>query len=489
MDQKQAKAILAQRSKFKPKFDPELLFNASFPQQNAFIKDPDKLKALFCTRRGAKSFTDGLYMVYEALTNPNCNCLFIGLTRLSARDIVWKDILKVINRKYKLGAKFNGTDLTMTFPNGSVISVTGVDADEDEMNKLLGRKYRLVCIDEASLYTIDVRHLVYDILGPAMADLEGTIVLSGTASNYTRGLFFDITNGVEAGWKLYEWSAFDNPFVNKQWSKQLDIIKQKRPLYMETPQFRQWYLNEWVVDTDKLVYKYDQTRNSYKHLPNLSRDGWTYILGVDTGWEDDTAFVLGGYHINDPTLYVIKSFAKKHMYFDHEDPSQSVVKTIQAFMNHPDYAPCKVIIDGANKQGVESMRVRSNIPFEYADKVGKVDFIELLNADLIQGKIKICDKETDLIDEMMALVWVTKGDKIVFPKKEHPALPNHRNDAMLYMWRNGYHYQSSPAEQKIVKYSKQWYEKQSENVWEREREALIKQNQSYWPEDGEFGRF
>ena len=151
----------------------------AFDKQIEFISDPSKQKVLFCTRRSAKSFTAGLYLVLEALTNPGCNCLFVGLTRQSAKAIIWKDILQVINQKFQLNASFNQTELIMTLQNGSVIAVTGVDVDENEMNKLLGRKYRLVTIDEASMYTIDLRNLVYGVLGPAMVDpnVDGLKVL------------------------------------------------------------------------------------------------------------------------------------------------------------------------------------------------------------------------------------------------------------------------------------------------------------------------
>lgn len=469
-------------SRFNSCIDPKALFDPKFPQQTNFILDPAKLKTLFCTRRAAKSYTAGLYMVYEALSNPGCNCLFIGLTRQSAHDIIWKDILKVINRKHKLGAKFNGSNLTMTLPTGSVIRVTGVDADEEEMNKLLGKKYKLVCLDEGSMYSIDTRKLVYGVLKPATADQRGTICMMGTSSNFVRGLFYDVTNGIEPGWKLFTWTAHDNPYVAKQWQEELDEIAKDRPLFMETPLFKQWYLNQWVVDTDKLVYKFNEDRNLYSELPKLSPNGWTYILGVDTGWEDDTAFVLTAFHENDKSLYVVKTHARKHMYFDHDDPELSVIKTIQCFMNHPTMAPAKVIIDGANKQGVESMRVRSSIPFEYADKIAKVDFIEMLNGDLIQGLVKIFNKEKDLINEMMGLVWKTIGDKIVIPKKEHPNLPNHRLDALLYAWRNGYHFQSEALKPTLVVGSREWYLKQSDDIWERERERLENEaNQGQWP--------
>lgn len=446
-----------------------LVQDDAFAEQRKFIDDPSKLKAAHCTRRAAKSFTAGLYMVETALKYPGCNCLFVGLTRQSALDIIMKDILKIIDRKFELQIHFNNTSLDCSFPNGSVIRITGVDVSEDEMNKLLGKKYRLACIDESSLYTINLRHLVYDILGPAMADQEGTTCLFGTSSNLTQGLFFDITNGKEQGWSVHRWSAHQNPHIN--WQKQLDEILKNRPLYMETPQFRQWYLNEWVVETDKLVYKFNHDRNLFKDLPHPHSKGWNYVLSCDLGWEDDTAIVLSAYHENDSTFYILKTFAQKHMTFD------MVEKKLLEFINDPHRPVNSVIIDGANKQGVETMTMRSNIYFEYADKLGKADHIEILNGDLIQGKVKIHQNEHALIDEMMALVWKTNGDKIVYPKKEHPSLPNHRCDAMLYGWFNGYHFLSTPAKKAAIPGSIE-YIKEQEDLHKQSIMEKIKRDQA-----------
>lgn len=464
------------------------IFSGTFQQQKDFITDPSKLKAVFCTRRAAKSYSAGLYLVSTALMNPGCNCLFIGLTRESSKGIIWKDILKHISNNFELGMKPNETDLTMTFPNGSVIKIIGVDAHEDEMRKVLGQKYRLVCIDEASMYTVNLSNLVYGYLKPAMVDPNaggerGTICLTGTASNFPSGLFYDITTGKEKGWKLFEWSAHDNPYVAKQWQEELDEIARDRPLYMETPQFKQWYLNKWVIDDEKLVYRFNVQKNLTAEIPRLSPDGWTYVLGVDTGWEDDNAFVLTGYHVNDPHMYVLKTFKRKKMTFD------QVVVVIEEFMKDPVMAPHKVFIDGANKQGVESMRARSAIPFEYADKLDKATFIELCNADLVQAKILIHDKPYNrpLWEEMTSLVWVTDGEKIKFPKKEHPNLSNHLCDAFLYAWRCGYHFHAAPAVKKIVMGSKEWYEQQAKDIWEREREKLsTPDSNNLWPDQPDF---
>ena len=482
---------------------PDVLSGA-FPKQLEFILHPSKLKALFCTRRSAKSYTAGLYLVYESLRNPGCNVIFVGLTRASAKAIIWKDVLKDIARRNGLAISFNETELTATLANGSVIYVTGADADEDEMNKLLGRKFRLACIDEASMYTINLRNLVYGVLGPAMTDpnlggQRGTICLMGTASDFPQGLFYDVTTRKEGGWYLFEWTAHDNPHVAKQWQEALDEIARERPLYMETPQFKQWYLNQWVIDEEKLVYRFNPLRNLIQGIPHLSQDGWTNILGVDLGWEDDNAFTLSRYHVNNPNLYITRFFKKKKLEFDFDQDGffgikdlsrkYGVVQVIQEFMKDPVAPPHKVVIDGANKQGVESMKSRTTIPFEYADKNDKATFIELYNADLVQGKILYLDtpEMRPLWQEKMALVWVTEGDKIKYPKKEHPSLPNHGCDSSLYGWRMGYHYHASPPAKKIIHGSREWYLQQNENIWEREKEKLEAENQQdLWPEQPEF---
>lgn len=466
---------------------PDIL-SAAFPKQLEFILHPAKQKTLFCTRRSAKTYTAGLYLIHEALRNPGCNCIFIALTRDSAKAIVWKDVLKEIDHKFSLGIRFNETELTATLPNGAVIYVKGADSDEKEMMKLLGRKFRLACIDEASMYTINMRNLIYGVLKPAVTDANkdgesGIICLMGTASDFPQGLFYDITTGKENGWKLFEWTAYDNPHMVDQWIKLIDNITLERPLYMDTPQYKQWYLNHWVIDDEKLCYRFSPTRNLIKEIPKFPHDGWVRVLGVDTGWEDDNAFVLTAYHVNDPNLYVLKVFKRKRLTFD------QVIEVINEFMKDDLLAPHKVFIDGANKQGVESMRLRSNIPFEYADKKDKVTFIELCNGDLVQGKIRVHDTPINrpLWEEMSSLVWLTDGERIKLPKKEHPNLPNHLCDAFLYAWRNGYHYHATPVEQKIVMGSRDWYIKQNSQIWEKERERLDSGNgRNDWSEQPEF---
>lgn len=404
----------------------------AFKQQLDFIKDPHKLKALFCTRRAAKSYTAGLYLVHTALNHPNSNCLFIGLTRQSAHGIIWKDILREIDQKNRLNIKFNETLLTATFPNGSVIWVTGADTDEQEMNKLLGKKYRLVCLDEASMFTVNMPQLIYGVLKPATADNRGTICVLGTASNITRGLFYDITNGKEPGWSLHKWSAFDNPFIAVQWREELNDIKQNRPLFQNTPLFRQWYLNEWVIDEDALVYKYNEEANRGSGL--LVWDSpYHYVLGIDLGHSPDpTAFVIGCYHEQDFKLHLIH--AEKHLKLDITDVAGKIKDLERA------YTFDVKIVDNANKQAVAELNNRHSCNLIAADKTGKSDFINLMNDEFIQRKIIVHQGASELAEEFKSLVWQTDNGKVIIPRKEHDGLPNHLTDAALYLWRHCHQY-------------------------------------------------
>lgn len=407
------------------------------------------MKALFATRRFSKSYTGGLYLAKEAYENPGVSVLFIALTRDSAKKIMWKDVLKPINRKYKLNMRFNETSLTATLPNGSIIYLMGVDTSEDEKDKLLGQKYKLAVIDECASFSINLRELVYGTLKPAMADLHGTIVMLGTPGNLTKSLFYDITTGKEPGWYVLKGDTKDNPYMAEKWAREIADLKANQPYITETPMFKQMYLGQWVIDEDALVYKFNPDRNSYAMLPNYVRGDWQYLLGVDLGYEDASAFVVVAFHEHDKVLYVVHTFKKSKM--DITDVADKIKQLKTQFNIH------KVIIDNANKQAVEEIQKRHQVALTPADKTGKSDFIEIMNAELIQARIKVDSVHgLELMDEWQNLVWKEKGLK----REENPACDNHLSDACLYAWRYCYSYLSEKFVSKPEYQSKEWFEKE-----------------------------
>lgn len=446
----------------------------TFAEQRNFLADTSWLKIAHCSRGAAKSYTDGLG-IYEFLeAYPGCRCLYVTKTNDMAREIMWDTVMKAIDKDFDVGMDFNEVRLEGRHPNGSSFKLVGIDSDKKQQDKLLGGKPKLVVLDEVSFFDTDLTPIVFRTLIPALARVGGSLWMSSTSSDLTQGLFYEATQEDQEkrtkGWSVHEWHWWNNPYVKDQMQTAHDKLVADNPLIVETNHYKQHWQNRWVIDDTKRCYKYSPAKNLFKgDIPkNLRPDGWTIVLGVDLGWEDDTAFVRTAYHENDPRLFVLDTYGTPGMSFD------GVEDTIKAYLRDPVLAPHKVVIDGANKQGVESMRLRSNIPFEYADKRDKATFIELCNADFVQAKIQILENEGNavLCKELTRLLWDVDGDKIKLPKTENPNIANHRADALLYAWRMGYHYQAQPAEKKVVKYSAEWYRQQADDIWEREKEKL-----------------
>lgn len=333
---------------------------------------------------------------------------------------MFKDVLHRINNDLKLGATPNATELSFTLPNGSIIYLSGADAKPDEMNKLLGQKYKLVVIDEAAFFRQDLNKLVYEILKPAVADYNGTIALISTTSSYTNSLYYKIATGIEKGWEIFKWTAADNPYMYIQWAKEIKFLIDNKPGIENTPMFRRMYLNEWYIDTSSLVYKYSKELN---HVDSVPDDEYSYVLGIDLGFNDATAMVVMAYSINDKNLYVVETFSESGLIFS------DVAKIIQTL--DIKYKFTAMVVDNAAKQGVEEIRKRYELPLIAADKTSKREFIELLNSDLLTGTIKLTPNAVALKEEWNVLVW-DEAKKAQGKYKEHPGMPNHLSDAFLY---------------------------------------------------------
>lgn len=428
---------------------PNVLAGA-FPAQLAFIQDPAPFKASFCTRRAAKSFSVGLEFIDDSLDFPRAHYLFLMKVRAQAKRDFWEDVLKAIDRQYQLGIVFNESELIATLPNKAKIYVGGADSSSNEWQKMIAGKYRKVHVDEAQAFVhADLKNLVYEAFKPAVADYRGSIGLSGTPGFLRTGLFHDVVKGEEQGWSVHRWSWSDNPHTNKQIKAEIAELKELKPGVELTPWFRRNYKAEWVIEATNLVYRYEPGRNDFKELPTYPSGAWHFVNGTDLGYNDPTSWVKVAYHDHDPCLYILR--ARKEAGLD---------VTAVAVQTKAEIATCEydaLVIDNANKQAVEEMRRRHDIPWKPADKTGKADFIEIMNGEFIVGRIKLkegpeCDP---LREEYANLIWddkkMEKGKR-----EEHAACENHCTDGGLYAWRWCYAYLSERLVPKPIYGSPEW---------------------------------
>jgi hypothetical protein len=370
-----------------------------------------------CTRRAAKSYSCGIHFFEDSKKFPNSNYIYFTLTRETARKIFWKDVLKDIDRRFKVGCTFNESRLQCTTPWGAQITLIGVDADEKDKEKVLGQKIRWAYGDESAFFNINLEELVYDMLLPATADLNGGVTLISTTSNRTKSFFHDITESKIKGWEIHKWDYRANPYTRDSVQKLIDKLKNDREGIELTSGFRQMYLNEWVIDLSALVYKFDRAKNLCVQIPNVGYGAHLrYVVGVDLGFDDASAFTVCAWNDRDKVLYVTESFGKSGL--DISAVAEEVKRLLRRL------GGCPVIVDGANKQAVQEIIRRHNLPLIGAEKTKKFDHIQILNSDLITGNIKLVhDGCTELIEELETLVW----DERKFPKKvELSSSDNHR---------------------------------------------------------------
>jgi hypothetical protein len=455
-----------------------------FPEQVAYALDRSALLVLFCTRRAAKSFSFGLRCFTDGQSWPKGNYLFLGLTREEAKRIFWKDVLKELDEKHGLNADFNESSLTCTLSNGATIYIGAADANEQEWRKLLGQKYRDVFVDEAQDWKLDLFELVYSTLKAACVDHKGSITLAGTPGIKRTGFYYDLTKnsvagtirpGSVPGWKMHSWTTLQNTArmpsgetMAERWTADLAEMRAAHPGIEETPAYRRNFKGEWVVEDDALVYRYNAAKNGWNGvLPVYDRGGWHHVLAVDLGYNDDTSLTRMSYHDFDPNLYIRRSSKKPRL------DISAVAEWIKAEQK---IEPTEItVIDGSNKQAVAEMQNRHGLALHPADKTGKPDFIELMNAEFIMGRIKVDEENCKpLVEEWEGLIWNDRTTK----REEHPACANHCTDGGLYGWRYCYQYTSKPLVAKVRPGSEEWYAAeqkrmidQARGMIERERDA------------------
>jgi phage terminase large subunit len=423
---------------FKPKL---------FKHQADFIKDPKKLKAALCSRRAGKSHMAGCYVIAEALKHPRSTVPYVALTRGHAKRIMWKTLLD-LTRAYN--PQVNLTELRITLSNGSDIVLAGAN-DEATAEVFRGQKFPLVVLDECASFRSHFKEMVEEVIEPALIDLNGTLAMIGTPSAACRGLFFEATTQAESPYSLHRWTILDNPFIPHA-SEWLAERMKERGWTQDTPAYRREWLGEWVASTDSQVYAFSRDRNIASQIPTKMN----YILGIDLGYDDETAFVVVGYRADDSRLYVVETYAKSEMII-----TDIVRKVDELQSRYGSFVRIVADTGGLGKQIAAEIRKRYGVPVFPAEKTQKADFIQLLNDDLRLGKILVNPIEINFIEEITALQWDEEKEGRFI---EDPRFANHRCDAFLYAWRESCHYLQKTPDPKPEANSPEWFREEEDRL-------------------------
>jgi hypothetical protein len=406
------------------------IYSQCFPKQLAYCADSARYKAALTSRRAGKTQAIVRSLVAAALKVPETIVVYFATTNDSADKIIWSNPegLPAWLRKNRIECHIQ-EDMSVTFPNKSIIWVTGAKG-RNECERWRGIRTELVAIDEAQAFTDDIlSYLIDEVLSPTMMDRGGQLSLNGTPHGRCSGYFHDATTDESKGWSVHHWTWKENPHLRnaQAW---IDDERRRRGLTDETPAFRREFRGEWVREDSSLAYRFSPDRNLFESLPVAPE--WTTILGIDIGYNDAAAFSLGCYHSHAPIYYVREVYQEKQCTVTRYDQIINSYKQANEIN--------KIVMDcGALGKTIAAELMQHFGHFIIpAEKVEKKTWMAFTNDALRTGNIKVHPKRcAELISQWNTLQVDEYGD-------EDQSMANDLSDATLYAFRHARPYLFQP---------------------------------------------
>lgn len=395
------------------------------PKQRAFVLDKSRRKTALCSRRAGKSHGILAWLIDGGLDDTGGMSVYVARSKGDARRILQPAIDYFSQRYPELRLKLREIDNQLLLVVGLTrhsIWLAGCK-DQSEVGKFRGAKYMRVAIDEAQEYGAFLRELVTDSFEPALIDKAGELLLAGTPSPIPAGLFYEATTGDGSpAWPTHHWTIFDNPHIQNA-EQEVRLFCETYGLNTEAPTYQREYLGKWVRDEGALVYPYSSVANAV--TADQVPTGLRYVLGVDIGFTDATAFTLVAIRSAFPEVWVLRSWKRVGLI-----PS-AVAAHVEAFREELG-AGLQIVVDegGIGKGYAEEMRQRYGIGCVAAEKTKKRAYQEIVAGELRSGTIKIVARACgELLDELCLLQWAPGR------AEEDPRFENHCADSLLYAVR------------------------------------------------------
>jgi hypothetical protein len=394
--------------------------------QRRVLADKSRLRTLCCSRRAGKTAILARIIAITLMDSGFDEWTCFGARTLGiAKDIMWNE-LHALNERYSLAWKMNDSDLSIVTARGGRFRLFGVN-DRKSLEKVRGKKYRLVICDEASTYEEHLKFLIRDCFDPGTKDLDGGIILSGTPGYVKVGYWYEASQGIVKGWSNHHWTIRDNVYIDDVERK----LRETREAFGYTedhPTYITEYLGQWADNSSLLVCEYLQTRNNIDALPDGYSLTWRHVIGMDYGSVDACAWVVIAVDPYSDERFVVHDYAESGLIVD-----ESVEYTRKLVEK---YQTTYVVCDpgGGGKPFYETFNAkhgeRLQCQIRSAEKTDLLGRIRLLNAELRTGRLKFVASEcAGVTGEMRRLLWKDERKEVIV---EGASITMDRFDAALY---------------------------------------------------------
>lgn len=346
------------------------------------------------------------------------------------------------------GINWNDKDKRFTFPSGATLSFGYLDTDKDRF-RYQGAELQFLAFDELTQFPEQWYRYLLSRLRRAKGSEVPIRVRSATnpggiGHEWVKRRFIE-GDGTRA---FIPAALTDNPH--------LDADEYRQALAQLDPTTRRQLLEGiWMRDSNGLVYQHTEANVISEPPEKIDY----YVLGLDYGFTDATAFTIVGWRDNDPCVYILRSYKKTGL-----TPSQAA-EEVNMLSQNTTFGRMVGDIGGLGKGYVEEARSRFSLPIEAAEKNNKRGYISLFNGALDNKTIKIvrggCQQ---LLDEWAELPWTEDRSG------ECDGFDNHCSDSALYSWRACPSYAERVPDKKPDYGTPEWHQAQEAAFLERDNE-------------------
>ena len=407
-------------------------------QQVVFDESLAKRIVCICSRRVGKSELAARLLLKDAL-QPNHHAIYFALkfdAAIRQCFVIVEALAQSLGLPIVQSSKADGH---IIFANGSDITFRG-NSNKAEADKNLGFKFSLAILDEIQ-NQCQPQYLVDTVLGPALKDYDGQLVLLGTPPRIPHTYAEKVWKDYD-GWKKYSWTMHDNPYI-KNVEEYINQLCKEKGCTRDAPFIQREYYAGWVWDKEAQVFKdvlFYQGDNDYVlNEIKAGRFKADYIYGgVDFGFSDYNAIVAIAWDRNKQMGYVLRNYK-----FNKATVTEIVEKMKIALAegqeiliaSYTDPHNMMFYGDTSDKSIIFELQTNYNFPIQCAYKHDKMEALSVL-AELARRKI-YTPKGSPLADEYDMLVYKRDEETdAILPELDDDLFHGDSSMAFLYASRS-----------------------------------------------------
>lgn len=281
--------------------------------------EKNSISVWLCSRQLGKSFTLTVLAIEAALSEKHTIVKLVTDTKQHVKSIfepLFRQVLETCPSD--LYPKYNVSQFSFTFPNGSEVQLAGSDSKNYE--KLRGQKSQLILVDEAG-FCNDLNDMIYSVLLPTTTHTGGKIVLASTPPEDPDHPFINFIEEAQVNNSLIKKTIFDNPLLSKE---QIDNIIKKMG-GVDSVRFKREYLAEIIKSSESSVipeFNEEIKQHIIKEWP--LPPFYDCYVGMDLGGKDLTALVFGYYDFRADKIII-----QDELIFDFRKTGNNIEKLVQ----------------------------------------------------------------------------------------------------------------------------------------------------------------